>query len=59
MARRVGWSEAALEDLDAIAGYIARDSVRYANAFVREAFAAAQTLTEFVNRSWVVPEFGD
>ena len=59
MARRVGWTEAALEDLSAIAEYIARDSARYAGAFTREAFAASDTLTELASRGRVVPEFGD
>jgi plasmid stabilization system protein ParE len=59
VAWRVGWTEAALDDLSATAEYIARDSARYANAFAREAFAASDTLTEFANRGRVVPEFGD
>jgi plasmid stabilization system protein ParE len=59
VARRVGWTEAALEDLSATAEYIARDSARYASAFAREAFAASDTLAEFANRGRVVPEFGD
>ena len=59
MARRVGWTEAALEDLSATAEYIARDSARYASTFTREAFAASDTLAEFANRGRAVPEFGD
>ena len=59
MARRVGWTEAALEDLSATAEYIARDSVRYARTFACEAFAASDTLAELANRGRVVPEFGD
>jgi len=59
VARRVGWSEAALDDLSATAEYIARDSARYAGGFVREAFEASDTLTEFANRGRVVPEFED
>jgi plasmid stabilization system protein ParE len=59
VARRVGWTEAALEDLSATAEYIARDSARYAGGFVREAFEASDTLTEFANRGRVVPEFED
>jgi len=59
VARRVGWTEAALEDLSATAEYIARDSARYAGGFVREAFEASDTLTEFANRGHVVPEFED
>jgi toxin ParE1/3/4 len=59
VAWRVGWTEAALEDLSATAEYIARDSARYASTFARNAFAASDTLTEFANRGRVVPEFGD
>jgi plasmid stabilization system protein ParE len=59
VARRVGWTEAALEDLSATAEYIARDSARYAKTFACEAFAASDTLAEFANRGRVVPEFGD
>jgi len=59
VAWRVGWTEAALDDLSATAEYIARDSARYASTFAREAFAASDTLAEFANRGRVVPEFGD
>jgi len=59
VAWRVGWTEAALEDLSATAEYIARDSARYANTFTRNAFTASDTLTEFANRGRMVPEFGD
>ena len=59
MAWRVDWTEAALEDLDAAAEYIARDSAHYAGVFAREAFAASDTLTEFANRGRIVPEFKD
>jgi plasmid stabilization system protein ParE len=37
MARTVIWTEAALQDLDDIAEFIARDSKLYAKAFVKEA----------------------
>jgi plasmid stabilization system protein ParE len=49
VAWRVGWTEAALEDLSATAEYIARDSPRYASTFTRNAFAASDTLTEFAH----------
>ena len=54
MARRVGWTEAALEDLSATAEYIARDSARYAKTFAREAFAASDTLADLASRGRVV-----
>jgi toxin ParE1/3/4 len=59
VAWRVAWTEAALEDLSATVEFIARDSVRYASAFTREAFDASDTLTDFANRGRMVPEFHD
>lgn len=59
MARRIVWTEPALEDLEAAAEYIARDSPRYAAAVVREAQAAARTLKRFSQRGHVVPELGN
>jgi plasmid stabilization system protein ParE len=38
------WTEAALQDLDEAAEFIARDSKSYAAAFVREARQAARSL---------------
>jgi len=49
VAGRVGWTEAALR-FERDRGYIARESVRYAGGFVREAFEASAPLTEFANR---------
>jgi len=59
MARRIVWTEPALEDLEAAAAYIARDSPRYAAATVREARNAARSLKTFANRGRVVPELGE
>jgi plasmid stabilization system protein ParE len=59
VARQVGWTEIALSDLASIAEFIARDSEQYARAFVADAFAASDSLTEFAERGRVVPEFGD
>ena len=58
MDRRVVWTEAAWSDLGAAADYIARDSPRYAAAFVREVRDAARTLRHFSERGRTVPEFG-
>ena len=38
MAYRVVWSPRALDDIDSIASYIARDSAAYASAVVAELF---------------------
>lgn len=59
MARRVIWSEPALDDLEAAAAYIARDSSHYAAAVVREAVDAARSLAQFSERGRVVPEAND
>lgn len=59
MDREVIWTEPAWEDLEAAAGYIARDSESYAAAFVREVMEAAKSLSEFAERGQVVPEFRD
>lgn len=59
MARTVVWSVPALEDLEAIAEFIGRDSESYAKALVEEVWAAAISLGEFAERGRVVPEIGD
>jgi len=59
MARAVVWTLAALDDLDRIAEYIARDSPAYAAVFVGEARAASRSLRVFAERGRVVPEFDD
>ena len=43
----VVWSPEALEDVDAIAAYIARDSIFYAAAVVEKMLAAAADLNRF------------
>jgi plasmid stabilization system protein ParE len=47
------------EDLESSAEYIARDSARYAGAFVREVRAAAMSLRKMALRGPVVPELND
>lgn len=58
MARRIKWTEVAWSDLERVADYIAKDSPRYAAAFVREVREAARSLVYFSERGRVVPEFG-
>ena len=57
MARRIVWTEAALDDIDESASYIARDSPRYAKAFVRRIKEAGRSLNRFPERGRMVPEF--
>lgn len=57
--RRIAWTAAAIEDLERIIEYIARDSPRYALAFAGRVRAEARSLATFAERAPVVPEFGD
>ncbi|MBI1375021.1 MAG: type II toxin-antitoxin system RelE/ParE family toxin [Phycisphaera sp.] len=53
------WMPGALNDLESIADYIARDSMSYACVTVQRLFDAAQRLAEFPNVGRVVPEYSD
>ncbi|MDP9348649.1 MAG: type II toxin-antitoxin system RelE/ParE family toxin, partial [Gemmatimonadota bacterium] len=55
----VVWSPAALEDVEAIAAYIARDSAQYASAVVQRLRDTARSLREFPLSGRTVPEFDD
>jgi len=59
MAREIVWTEPALEDVEAAAAYIERDSPAYAAAFVREVLDATASLSDLPMRGQVVPEFAD
>ena len=59
MAGAVTWSPEALEDLDAIAEYIARDSAFYASAVVAKIFSSTRVLADFPQAGRIVPEIGD
>jgi addiction module RelE/StbE family toxin len=56
MAHELVWSPEALEDVEQVATYIARDSEWYAQAVVIRILAAAETLTEHPSRGRIVPE---
>lgn len=56
MDYRVVWSPAALEDAEAIAEFIARDSPRYASAVVRRLRDNARSLRRFPFSGRRVPE---
>lgn len=53
---RVDWTEPALEDLEAIQAYIARDSSFYARQFIERIFDAATKLEPFPEIGRRVPE---
>jgi toxin ParE1/3/4 len=59
MAYRVIWSSKAIEDVDAIATYIARDSPSYAAAVVQKIIDTTRYLTECPLAGSVVSEFSD
>jgi toxin ParE1/3/4 len=59
MAYRVVWSPRAVEDLEAIAQYIAADSAAYAAAVVKTILNTASNFSRFPFSGRVVPELGD
>ena len=56
MERQVRVTEQAIQDLDAIAGYIARDSWLRGSQFVTDALNQAESLAKFPERGRVAPE---
>jgi plasmid stabilization system protein ParE len=58
MAGQVIWSEEALDDVDAIAAYIARDSVTHARRFVSEVFDVTDLLVTQPRMGRMVRERG-
>ena len=59
MGYTVVWSGDALNDIEALAEYIARDSHYYAQLVVAEVVAAGETLVDQPTRGRVVPELND
>jgi toxin ParE1/3/4 len=59
MAYQVVWSARAIEDVDEIAAYIARDSAAYASMVVRKILDATRGLANFPLSGRIVPEFRD
>jgi len=53
---QIEWTEHALEDLNEIYDYIARDSQSYANLFLKKLYNTVQKLKEFPNLGRIVPE---
>lgn len=56
MARRIVWSDPAVEDLEAAVEFIAKDSEAYAANLAHLAVAAAESLAQFPNRGHKVPD---
>jgi toxin ParE1/3/4 len=59
MDYRVDWSPEALEDVESIAAYIARDSAFYAKAVTERIIEVARELRRFPLAGRVVPELQD
>jgi plasmid stabilization system protein ParE len=59
MAYRIVWSSKAVEDVEAIATYIARDSPSYAAAVVRKIIDTTRYLLDCPSAGSIVPEFSD
>ncbi len=59
MAYEVAWSPVAIEDVEEIAKYIARDSEVYAARMVQRFFDAADYFADFPNIGRSVPEGDD
>ena len=55
----VKWTKSALDDLDGIKEFIAKDSVHYAEKFENDAFIMADNLEIFPEMGRVVPERND
>ena len=58
MAYQLIWSVQALDDIEAIAEFIARDSVFYAESTVEKIFDAVGSLKSYPRIGRVVPEIG-
>ncbi|MES9902442.1 MAG: type II toxin-antitoxin system RelE/ParE family toxin [Sedimenticola sp.] len=55
----VRWSDPALDDLEGIRDYIAKDSPFYAKQFIEHIFGHVEKLTSFPKMGRMVPEAGD
>lgn len=58
MAVKLSWSPEALEDIEAIALYIERDSPWYAETVVSKIIVVAESIPEFPEIGRIVPELG-
>lgn len=58
MAYKVNWSPEAIEDLQSIAEYIAKDSHVYAQSVVTKVLAVSRSLASYPLIGRIVPEIG-
>ena len=59
MAHRLAWSPEAIEDIEAIASYIERDSLWYARAVVAKIVETAEAIPDHPALGRIVPEIDD
>ena len=59
MARSLVWSPEAIEDIEAIAAYIERDSPWYAKAVATKIVEVAESIPEYPELGRIVPEIGE
>jgi plasmid stabilization system protein ParE len=59
MARRLSWSPEAIEDIEAIASYIGRDSLWYAKAVATKLVETAESIPAFPEIGRIVPEIAN
>jgi len=59
MAIQLEWSNEALEDIEAIATYIEKDSPAYAKSVVSKIFEKAEIIRDFTQLGRIVPELND
>ena len=59
MDYKIIWSPEALNDIEAIGEYIARDSEFYAHSTIQKIFEAPQPLIQHPNLGRIVPEIGN
>ena len=56
---RIIWAPQAIQDIEAIRAYVARDSARYADLLVERIVAAVDRLEKNPHSGRIVPELGD
>ena len=59
MAKTITWSQEALDDVDAIAEFISRDSLHHAQQVVEKLFELCDAIVEHPKAGRVVPELGN
>lgn len=59
MAAALVWSQEALDDIDAVAGYISRDSPYHAQRVVEMLFELGEGIAQHPQAGRIVPELGN